>query len=930
MAKKYEGITLKIGGDTTELSKALKKPQTETSKLQTSLREVNKALKMDTGNVDLVTSKQKLLTQAVDKTEEQLKLMKTAYKQALDDENVDKTSGAFIQLQTEITKTEAKLKALKSEQSGLPAGVEAFGNKMQSAGEKASELGSKTKVASGIAAGALVVATKSAVDFETAFAGVIKTVDGTPEQLQKIKDGILDLATVSGTSSTEIAGVAEAAGQLGIKTDDVMSFTKTMVMLGDATNMTAEEAATSMAKIANITGMTADEYDRFGSAVTWLGNNFATTEADIVAMTNKLASSGKIAGLSNQEMLALATSMSSVGIEAEAGGTAMSQTLAAIETAVAKGGEDLQKFANVAGVSSEQFATTWNDKPIEAITSFLTGLGGLEEKGENATLVLDDMGLSGIRQSNMLKALSLSADSMKGAVDGSNKAWSENTALSDEANKRWETTERQAKGLIEEFKKFAITLGEILLPVLKVIMGVIQGVAKWLNGLDPTIKNVIVAVVAFIASISPVLTILGKLFIGISKIIQIFGIVAKVVGVVVGAIGIIPVVIAAVIAVFVLLYTKCEWFRDGVNNIIKTVVKFFKNFAKGVVEVFNNVINSITQWVTNFINFFTVTLPNGIKAGVDAIINWFAQLPYNIGLFIGTIIGFILKFYQRIFEFYTVDIPNFVRGVIEWFAQLPGKIAEFISTIISNIASFASNLLTKGIEAGSNFVNSVVNFVKNLPGNVMTWLNNTISNLATFVSNMASKGVEAASNLVTNVVNGVSSLPGKMMSIGGDIVEGIWDGITGMGDWLMDKISSFADGVVDGIAGFFGIHSPSTVMRDKIGHWLPLGIGEGFEDEMPTAQKQMMNALDKSMSTMQKGVDDALTFDMNKNVELSTISTHSASMLDSMKDNILTAVDNMLGSINIQNSFAIGTTEVANEVTPLVNKNMGKMAKRGK
>ena len=174
-------------------------------------------------------------------------------------------------------------------------------------------------------------------------------------------------------------------------------------------------------------------------------NNFATTESDIVSMANRLAASGTLAGLTNQEILGLATAMSSVGIEAEAGGTAMTQTLAAIESAVAAGGEDLQKFATVAGESAQEFADKWKNHPIEAIQDFIRGLGKLDEKGESATMVLDDMQLSGVRQSNMLKSLALAADTMTGAVDLSNKAWSENTALTNEASTRYETTESKLR-----------------------------------------------------------------------------------------------------------------------------------------------------------------------------------------------------------------------------------------------------------------------------------------------------------------------------------------------------------------------------------------------------------------------------------------------------------------------------------------------------
>ena len=263
--------------------------------------------------------------------------------------------------------------------------------------------------------------------FESAMTGVEKTTDLTDRELGKMADAFKELSATIPLTAAEIAGIAENAGQLGIAKENIVDFTATMADLGVATNLSGEEAAQAFAKFANVTGMAQTDFKRLGSAVVALGNNMATTEADITAMAQRLASAGKLAGLTEPEILALAASMSSVGIEAEAGGTAMTQTLGAIEKAVASGGEKLEQFARVAGVSSDEFSRKWKTSPVEAIQLFIRGLGNLEKQGENATVVLDEMGLSGIRQSNMLKSLSLASDNVAAAVDLSNKAWLENT-----------------------------------------------------------------------------------------------------------------------------------------------------------------------------------------------------------------------------------------------------------------------------------------------------------------------------------------------------------------------------------------------------------------------------------------------------------------------------------------------------------------------
>lgn len=270
-------------------------------------------------------------------------------------------------------------------------------------------------------------------------------------------------------------------------------------------------------------------------------NNFATTESDIVSMANRLAASGTLAGLTNQEILGLATAMSSVGIEAEAGGTAMTQTLAAIESAVAAGGEDLQKFATVAGESSEEFASKWKNKPVEAIQDFIRGLGTLDERGASATMVLDDMGLSGVRQSNMLKSLALAADTMTGAVDLSNRAWDENTALTNEASTRYETTESKLKMLKNQVVDMAIDFGGPFVDALKngleaskPLIQTLSDMAKKFNELSPAQQQHIMKWLAISAAAGPALSILGKLTTGLGNMFKVFGSVNSGIGKLVG------------------------------------------------------------------------------------------------------------------------------------------------------------------------------------------------------------------------------------------------------------------------------------------------------------------------------------------------------------------------------------------------------------
>lgn len=375
------------------------------------------------------------------------------------------------QFNSALDENEQYLDETRNSVDGHATSIDEFGNKVDDAGSALDAL-SSTLAAAGVAASlneiaqAMRACVDASIEFESAITGVYKTVEGTPEQLQAISDGVKEMATEIPATTTEIAAVAEAAGQLGIATDDVLSFTRVMIDLGESTNLTADEAATALARFANITGTAAEDYERLGSVIVGLGNNFATTEAEITEMATRLASAGTLVGLTESEIMALATAMSSVGIEAEAGGTAMTQTLAAIEKAVATGGESLEQFADVAGMSVDEFSKAWETAPVSALQKFIAGLGDLESQGENAVTVLDEMGLSGVRQSNMLQSLALAADTMNDAIGLANQAWSENTALAEEANKRYATTESQMQMMRNAFTNVQAAIGDALTPAL--------------------------------------------------------------------------------------------------------------------------------------------------------------------------------------------------------------------------------------------------------------------------------------------------------------------------------------------------------------------------------------------------------------------------------------------------------------------------------
>lgn len=316
-------------------------------------------------------------------------------------------------------------------------------------------------------AGAAGYAIKTGIDFESAFAGVKKTVNASDEELSQFRQEIRDMAKEIPQSASSIAEVAEAAGQLGIKNENLMSFTRVMSDLGVATNMSATEAATSLARLANITQMPQENFGRLGSTIVALGNNLATTESEITEMGLRLAGAGKQVGMSEAKILGLSAAISSVGIDADAGGSAVSTVMTKMQLAVENGGDSLQQFADVAGMSAEQFRQAFKEDASQALVAFITGLGTMDARGKSAIATLSDMEITEIRQRDALLRLSGAGDLLSKSLGIATQAWDENNALTKEAGQRYETLESRLQILKNNVSDLGISFYDSMRDPLK-------------------------------------------------------------------------------------------------------------------------------------------------------------------------------------------------------------------------------------------------------------------------------------------------------------------------------------------------------------------------------------------------------------------------------------------------------------------------------
>lgn len=360
-----------------------------------------------------------------------------------------------------------------------------------------------------------VASAKFAIDFEDNFANVKKTVDGTPQQLQEVRQGIIDLSTtgIDGRNAipqttAQLTELAAAGGQLGIKTENIVGFTETMAQMGTATNLAGEQGAKTLARFMNVAGVSQDQVGNLGSSIVDLGNNFATTEAEIADMAMYMGATGSTVGISAQDVLAYSTALSSLGAEAASGGSAVSRIWMQMHQSVSEGGEDLETFAELSGKSSEEFKEQWNTDASGAFQDFLKGLS----KADDQVSTLSNLGFSNIRDLQALLKLAGSSgiDLLTKALKHSNTAWAEGTALQKEFDAKAETTASQIQLVKNNLIEAARGIGETFLPTIKNVSGGIKDFAQDIANMSDDDKQRIISIGTSVVALGAGAKLLGS------------------------------------------------------------------------------------------------------------------------------------------------------------------------------------------------------------------------------------------------------------------------------------------------------------------------------------------------------------------------------------------------------------------------------------
>lgn len=540
----YKGVTIQYKGDSTQLSKVLADMNSQMRQSQGAARQLDAALRMDPASLNLIHDRAEVVAKQIKITEERVQALRDALGKAEDPE-------VITRLTQQVDIAQAKLKNLNDQMAELgkkrtAAGglaplaedAQTFGDKMQDVGKTMQAIGDKaasvgdtmtkhlTAPIVGFSAAAIGVATT----VDTALTDVRKTVDGTERDYQKLKEAAIEYSKTNAVSADQVLQVEALGAQLGYTIDQLEMIGRVGSGLDIATDMNAEQATTDMAQFANITGMAQEYSENYASTIVALGNTTATTESKISSMAQRIAAAGSQVGMSNSEILGLAAGLSSVGMEAEAGGTAISTIISQIDKDVATGSENIATWAATAGMSAEQFASSWRDKPIEALEALLTNMGEAAKTGGNMSVMLENLGISSIRQTDAMKRLAGNSRSLTEAIDTANRAWQENTALSEEVANRndslaakMEMLRNRVTAILEKIGK---PLADALLAALDAaqpLFDAIESGAQSFADMDEGQQRAIVSALAMAAAFGPVLSVVGRATSDVGSLITALG-----------------------------------------------------------------------------------------------------------------------------------------------------------------------------------------------------------------------------------------------------------------------------------------------------------------------------------------------------------------------------------------------------------------------
>lgn len=804
------------------------------------------------------------------------------------------------------------------EKAGAMAGVlsATTGKKLEAIGETFTSVGKKATLGFTVPIGlGFKKAVNISSEFESAMTGVRKTTTMTDEEFAKMSKSVQEMSKVLPAGTTEIAGVAEAAGQLGIKKKHLLDFTKTMIDLGYSTNLSSEEGAFALSRFANITQMSQKDFSKLGSTIVDLGNNFATSEAEIVDMGLRLAGTGAQVGLTEDQILGLSTAMSSVGIRAEAGGSAFSRVMQKMNTAVISGSDKLQGFADVAGLSAEEFSYKWKTKPQEAITDFINGLGKAKNQGVDTVSMLKELGINGIREVDTLSRLAGAGDLLSEAFWTANKAWKENTALAHEADMRYQTFESRMAMVKNRLDIVGEAIGTRLKPIIADFAEKLATLAEKFLDLSPGMQDFILKTALIAAAVGPVLLVIGTLagvvakamsgFAAFTSTLKITSAGLKMTSIAGGGFGatlgtIAGKVIAlaakfapvlAAIALFVaalkLAWDHSKIFRDVTTQVFDAVKEKFMELGNKLQEVGGRMaeafgpmieaLGKIGAIVGQVLGPLFAVMAQTIGAVLIVALDTLTIGLEAICVVFETVTGFVTEFINGLIT----GIPEAINSLMEDWETFKTATVEVWATIKESITTSWSETKTAILEMGSAIVDGISQKWEDIKSKTQdTW-----ENIKTTVSDK-----------VGGLVSAVKTKFEEMKST----VTTVTENIRGALNTAWETIKSVVSGLIGGLVGT--VSSKFEEMKSKI---------QTVTNNIKTTVTTTWNNIKSTVSNIVDGLKSSV---INKFNELKTRASTSA---NNLKTTVTQAFTAMLTSVKttvsqIPSTVAQGFTNAIN------------------
>ncbi len=852
MASRIQGITVEIGGDTTKLSTALSKVNKEIRDTQSQLKDVNKLLKLDPGNAELMAQKQRLLSQAVSETKEKLDALKLAGQQA--NEALAKgeiSQSQYDALQREIIETEHALRDLErqAEQSSVALQkIGAAGEKLQNVGSAIEGVGQKLMPVTAAVGGLATAAVKVASDFDSAMSQVAAVSGATGKELDALRDKAREMGSKTKFSASEAAEAMNYMAMAGWKTGDMLDGIEGIMNLAAASGEDLATTSDIVTDALTALGLSAADSGHFADILAAASSN-ANTNVSMMGETFKYCApvAGAL-GFTAEDTAEAIGLMANAGIKSSQAGTAMRTMLTSLTGEVTFVGDAFGELT-VQTTNADGSMRSLGDILTDCRTAFAQM--SESERAANAEALVGKNAMSGFLA--VMNAAPGDIEKLNSAINNCDGT----------AEKMAETMQDNLAGqltiLKSQLEELAISIGEILMPSIRQIVGWIQGLVDWLNGLDEGTKKVIVTVALVAAALGPVLIVVGKVVGAVGTILtvvpKIAGAVSGVIGfvsgtvipavsAVVAAIGWVPIAIAAVIAVIVLLYNKCEWFRDAVNAVWTQVKDFFVSAWEVICSFFTETIPAAWESLVSFFqgipawwsglwqsvgdffnNIWTSMMENPVLTGiVDMIRSLWENLSTTLqGIWQGiriaasgaweliknVILGPVLLLIDLVTGNFTklkedaLNIWTNIRQAAStiWFGirQIVGSLAQglvnHVAILLTGLRDFMGNLWSvvssAALAAWNGLKKLVVSTASNLKQSAVEAFWAMVSGIGSALSSLGSvvqSGFQSAISFIT-------SLPGRALQWGRDFINGIVDGIRSAIGNVVSAVSDVADAI---------------------------------------------------------------------------------------------------------------------------------------